>query len=75
MNFKEILPIILAVLKDWRVIATAVAVLLVMEFAKYIANYKKKPMRPKKVKVKSAPAPKPKTPAEGEGGEESAAEE
>lgn len=53
---KELIPVIIGVLKDWRVITTVIAMLLVIEFAKFVANYKKRPPRPK---VKKAPAPAP----------------
>lgn len=53
---KELIPVITGVLKDWRVITTVIAMLLVIEFAKFVANYKKRPPRPK---VKKAPAPAP----------------
>lgn len=65
MTFKDYIPIILGVLKDFRVIGTVIAMLLVVAFSKYIINYTKKPKVPKQ---KKAPAPKkePPKPAEGE---------
>ena len=66
---KELIPVITGVLKDWRVITTVIAMLLVIEFAKFVANYKKRPPRPK---VKKAPAP---APAPAEKKEDKSAEE
>ena len=60
MGTSNFFNVILGVLLDWRVIATVVAMLLVIEFAKFVANYKKRPPRPKVKKSKTAPAPKPK---------------
>ncbi len=68
MSFKEILPIAIAVLKDFRVIGTVLAMLFVISFANYIIRYKKKPPKPKVKKAKAAPAPKPE-PKKEEGGE------
>lgn len=69
---KELLPVILAVLKDLRVIGTVVVMLLVIEFAKFITTYRKRPPRPKVAKQKAEPAPAPAAPAEGESTEEPA---
>ena len=44
-----------AVLTDARVIGTAIAVFLVMDFAVFVANYTKKPKRKKKRRIESAP--------------------
>lgn len=44
-----------AVLTDARVIGTAIAVFLVMDFAVFVANYTKKPKRKKKRRVEAAP--------------------
>lgn len=66
--------IILGVLKSWPVIATAIAFLLVINFASFIIKYRKKP--PKSKKKKAAPAPKPQPQEGAEGGEaEASAEE
>jgi hypothetical protein len=76
MTIKEYFPVIFGVLKDLRVIGTVIVMILVIEFAKYVTTYKKKPPKPKKAKApKAAPAPKEEKkeekPAEGEaGGEE-----
>ena len=76
MTIKEYFPVIFGVLKDFRVIGTVIVMILVIEFAKYVTTYKKKPPKPKKAKApKAAPAPKEEKkeekPAEGEaGGEE-----
>ena len=42
-----------AVLTDARVIGTAIAVFLVMDFAVFVANYTKKPKRKKRRRVES----------------------
>lgn len=60
MKFTDYLPVILGVLKDFRVIGTVIVMLIVIEFAKFITSYKKRPPRPKKEKgKKAAPAPAP----------------
>ena len=59
MAIKEYFPVILGVLKDFRVIGTVIVMILVIEFAKYVTTYKKKPPKPKGKKApKPAPAPK-----------------
>ena len=73
MTIKDYIPVILGVLKDFRVIGTVIVMILVIEFAKYVTTYKKKPPKPKgKKAAKAAPAPKTEEkkeekPAEGEG--------
>ena len=49
------LSLVKAVLTDARVIGTAIAVFLVMDFAVFVANYTKKPKRKKKRRVEAAP--------------------
>ena len=44
-----------SVLTDARVIGTAIAVFLVMDFAVFVANYTKKPKRKKRRRVEAAP--------------------
>ena len=58
MTVKEYFPVIFGVLKDVRVIGTVIVMLLVIEFAKYVTTYKKKPKKPKVKKAAAAPAPK-----------------
>ena len=74
MTIKEYFPIIFGVLKDFRVIGTLIVMIIVIEFAKFVTTYKKKPPKPKgKKSPKPAPAPKAEKPAEGgdaAGGEE-----
>ena len=73
MTIKDYFPIIFGVLKDLRVIGTVIVMLLVIECAKFVTTYKKKPPKTKKGKAaKEAPAPKAEEkPAENaEGGEE-----
>jgi len=62
MNSTNYVHIIIGVIKDVRVIGTVVAMLLIVEFAKYVTTYKKKAPKPKVKKVsapKPAPAPEP----------------
>ena len=75
LTMKELFPVILKVLADFRVIGTVVVMLFVIEFTKFVTTYKKRPPRPKKEKApKAAPAPKKEeAPAEDDGSE--AAEE
>ena len=54
MAIKDYFPVILGVLKDFRVIGTVIVMILVIQFAKYVTTYKKKPPKPKGKK-----APKP----------------
>lgn len=77
MAISELIPVIIGVLKDFRVIGTVIAMILVIEFAKYVTTYRKKPPKKKgKKAAKPAPAPKEEKkeekPAEGgeAGGEE-----
>ena len=76
MTIKEYFPVILGVLKDFRVIGTVIVMILVIEFAKFVTTYKKKPPKAKAKKAAAAPAPKEEKkdekPAEGAeaGGEE-----
>lgn len=59
MTIKEYFSVILGVLKDFRVIGTLIVMILVIEFAKFVTTYKKKPAKPKGKKApKTAPAPK-----------------
>lgn len=73
IDIKALLPVILGVIKDWRVIAIVIAMILVIAFTKFIVNYEKKPKRPK-TKKKPAAAPAPKKEA-SEGGEAAPAED
>ncbi len=72
MTIKEYIPVIIGVLKDLRVIGTLIVMILVIQFAKYVTTYKKKPPKKKGKKApKQASAPKPEEkkeekPAEGE---------
>ena len=62
MSIKEYVSLCLKVLRDFRVIGTVVVMLLIIEFAKYVATYRKKPSKAKGKKSKSAkPVPAPKT--------------
>ncbi len=74
MTIKDYFPVIFGVLKDFRVIGTVIVMIIVIEFAKFVTTYKKKPPKPKKGKTpKPAPAPKEEKPAEG--GDSSGSEE
>ena len=53
MDIKQMIPLILQVLKDFRVIGTAIAMILIIKFAKFITTYKKKPRKNIKGKQKS----------------------
>ena len=74
MAIKDYFPVILGVLKDFRVIGTVIVMILVIEFAKYVTTYRKKPPKKKGKKgQKAAQAAAPKKeekkeekPAEGE---------
>lgn len=60
MSFSQYFHIISGVLKDPKVIVTTILMILVIAFAKFVANYtkKKRAPRPKKEKApKSAPKP------------------
>ena len=78
MTIKEYIPVILGVLKDFRVIGTVIVMILVIQFAKFVTTYRKKPPKPKKAKAAKAAQPakeekKDEKAAEGEaasGGEE-----
>ena len=73
MGIKDYISMSLTVLKDFRVIGTVIAMLVLIEFARFIASYRKKPKKPKSKKAKApkpAPAPK-KEEAPAEGGEDS----
>lgn len=57
MSIKELIPVIVKVLLDIRVIATVVVMLAIIEFSKFVTTYRKKPPKPKKQKTPKAPAP------------------
>jgi hypothetical protein len=60
MSFKEYFSLIFSVLKDFRVIGTIAVMIIVIEFAKFVTTYKKKPPRPRKRKApKSSPPQAP----------------
>ena len=64
-----------SVLTDARVIGTAIAVFLVMDFAVFVVNYTKKPKRKKRRRVEAAPpTQKAETEAASESGETESAE-
>lgn len=58
MNMQELLPVLTQIFTNKYVIITAVAVFLYMDFCIFVANYEKKPKRPKK-KMRAAPPPQP----------------
>jgi len=61
MTIKEYIPLILSVLKDFRVIGTVIVMLFVIKFAKFVTTYRKKPPKAKGKKgPKPAPAAAPK---------------
>ena len=53
MDIKQMIPLILQVLKDFRVIGTVIVMILVIKFAKFITTYKKIPRKNIKSKQKS----------------------
>lgn len=64
MKLNEYLPIILEVLKSPFVIGTVIAMLIVISFAKYVCNYRKKPPKPKGNKNKAVSVAQNPAPAE-----------
>lgn len=58
MNLKELIPLCIEVLKDWRVIVITVFLIFYISLANYVIKYKKKPKiyKSKAVKKESAPA-------------------
>jgi len=74
MGIKDYVSMSLAVLKDIRVIATVIVMLLVIEFAHFITSYRKRAKKPKVKKVAAAKAPKA-TPEKSEEKSEEAASE
>lgn len=60
MSIADYFKLILNVLKDWRVIVTVVVVILIVEFAKFITTYRKKPSVPKAKKIVAATEAAPK---------------
>lgn len=53
MEIKQMIPLILQVLKDVKVIGTVIAMILIIKFAKFITTYKKKPRKKSKEKQKN----------------------
>lgn len=74
MHVLSLLHIIRYVLTDKNVIIAAVGVLLYVNFAFYVANYRKKPPKVKKTRPVAQPKPKPKA-EEASDDEENADEE
>lgn len=72
MSMKEYMDIIIGVLKNPYVIGTVIVMILVIEFAKYVASYKKKPpkVKTKKGAKKDNAAPTETPKSEGEEKEE-----
>ncbi len=72
---KEIIPVVIAVLTNKKVIITAVIIFLYLDFCSYIVRYRKKikPTKTKKI-VPASPPPAEKASSESEGGEESSSE-
>lgn len=63
MSFSQYLKLCLSVLKDLKVIGTVVVGILILEFARYVTSYKKKPP---KTKVAKAPKKEKEGKAEGD---------
>lgn len=73
MDTSELIPVLKQVLTNPVAVGTAVVVILYMNFCCYVANYSKKPPKPKKKAQKAAaPASGGQTPAEGEKGAQTA---
>ncbi|MCF0242418.1 MAG: hypothetical protein HUK25_07245 [Treponema sp.] len=66
-TIKEMLPLIIEVFKDFRVIAALVGFIFIVAIARGVANYTKRPPRRKKKKSQSKSVPEtPKTKDENE---------
>jgi hypothetical protein len=65
MDISDFLAAAKMVLTDKRVITTAVVVFLCMDFGVFVANYSRKPPRPKRTRPSPKPASVPS--AEGDG--------
>lgn len=58
MDFKSFIDLLLKLFRDWRLIVTVIVVIIIINFACRIVNYRKKPKKSKKPKIISAaPAP------------------
>ena len=55
MSVKEYLCIVLEILRNWKVIATVVAMLLIIAFSNFVVKYKRKAKKGKKKKIAAAP--------------------
>lgn len=70
----DLIPVIKAVLMNKKVIFSAIACFLLMDFASYICRYRKKPVQKRVKKAAAAPAPAAQESA-GTEGEEDAGDE
>ena len=68
MSAKEYFNIVLEILSNWKIIATVIAMLVIIGFSNFVVKYKRKAKKGKKKKnvaastpAKSAPAPAPAT--------------
>lgn len=57
MKFGEVFKVYLHVISDWRVIVSIIGMIIFVSIAKSIANYKKRPKRPRVKKGAAAPSP------------------
>ncbi len=57
MDFKELFQVLKGVFSSEIVIGTVIVVFLYMRFCSFVANYVKKPPKPKKKPARAAPAP------------------
>jgi len=62
MSAKEYLNIVLEILKNWQIIVTVIAMLLIISFSNFIVKYRRKPKKGKQKKIissssNSSPAP------------------
>lgn len=67
MSFEEIMAVLKHVLSSKIVIGTVIVVILYMDFCTFVANYHKKPPRPKRRRTTHAPAPVKKAPPKDDG--------
>lgn len=70
MDFKELFQVLKNVFSSEIVIGTVIVVFLYMRFCSFVANYVKKPPKPKKKPSRATPAPAARKTAENANAEE-----
>ncbi len=68
LNFNSLAELCIQVIKDWRIIASAIGTVIFISLANYVVKYKKRPPVVKHKPVVAA-QPKKEAPAEDEGKE------